>query len=143
MPLPVPEIPENRAAEFARNIVMRFNQAEQNVGREYIATYEQTWGVSELGKGSIHTQQQMQDIINNMPQRTALLLLQSGQRFVQTYGDGLSEQYRRPAWEYSIVSGVVVVGELLPVWRFVPPPPAPEEMTPELPVNHPAQTTVE
>ena len=59
MPLPVPEIPENRAADFARNIVLRFNQAEENVGREYIATYEQTWGVSELGKGSIHTQQQM------------------------------------------------------------------------------------
>lgn len=123
MPLPVPEVPENRAADFARNIVLRFNQAEENVGREYIATYEQTWGVSELGKGSVHTQQQMQDIVNAMPQSTALLLLQSGQRFVQTYGDGLPTQYRQPAWAYTLHnSNTIVIGELLPVWQVVSDP---------------------
>ncbi|MFN9291326.1 MAG: hypothetical protein ACK6EB_24910, partial [Planctomyces sp.] len=114
---------ENRAADFARNIVLRFNQAEENVGREYIATYEQTWGVSELGKGSIHTQQQMQDIVNAMPQSTALLLLQSGQRFVQTYGDGLPTQYRQPAWAYTLHnSNTIVIGELLPLWQVVSDP---------------------
>ena len=118
MPLPVPEIPENRAADFARNIVLRFNQAEENVGREYIATYEQTWGVTELGKGSIHTQQQMQDIVNAMPQSTALLLLQMGERFVATYGDGLPEHFRSPAWNYTIVNNTIIIGTLKAVWEL-------------------------
>ena len=74
MPLPLPEVPENRAVEFARNVVLRYNQAEEAVGREYIATYEQAWGVSELGKGSMHTQQQMQDIIKLLPSFVALRL---------------------------------------------------------------------
>jgi len=79
--------------------------------------------VSELGKGSIHTQQQMQDIVNAMPQSTALLLLQSGQRFVQTYGDGLPTQYRQPAWAYTLHnSNTIVIGELLPVWQVVSDP---------------------
>ena len=125
MPLPVPETPVDRAAEFAKNIVIRANQAEENVGREYIATYQHTWGVSQPGGGSIHTQQQMQDIVNAMPQATALLLLQMGQRFVATYGGGLPEEYRQPAWAYTIHNqNTIVIGDLLPVWQLAPTPQA-------------------
>ena len=123
MALPVPDAPDNSAIEFARNIILRANQATENVGREYIASYQSTWGVTEPGKGSQFSQQFMQDIVNAMPQSTALLLLQSGQRFVQTYGDGLPTQYRQPAWAYTLHNGnTIVIGELLPVWQVVSDP---------------------
>jgi len=142
MSLPVPDAPDNSAIEFARNIILRVNQATENVGREYIASYQTTWGVTEPGSGSRFTQQFMQSIVDSMPQNTALLLLQMGARFVTTYGNGIPEYFRSPAWKYSIVGGNIVIGELLPIWRIAPPPP-PEEVTPALPVNHPAQTTIE
>ena len=120
MPLPLPEVPENRAVEFARNVVLRYNQAEEAVGREYIATFEQAWGVAELGKGSIHTQQQMQDIINAMPQTTAIALLQSGRKFVENYGIALPEHYRQPAWDFTLHNGnTIVIGNLRPEWQVV------------------------
>lgn len=127
MPLPLPDVPQNRAADFARNIILRYNQAEENVAREYIATFEQTWGVFELGKGSIHTQQQMQDIVNAMPQVTAIALLQSGKKFVETYGIGLPTHYQQPAWTYSMHNGnTIVIGELLPYWQAPVEPPQSE-----------------
>ena len=127
MPLDIPEATVDRAVEFAKNIVRRANQAEENIRREYIATFEHTWGIDRIGGGSKHTQLQMQEIIQALSPQIALQLLQMGQRFVKTYGNELPEQYRRPAWEYAIVDGSIVIGELLPVWRFVPPPPPVEE----------------
>ena len=118
MALPVPDAPDNSAIEFARNIILRANQATENVGREYIASYQSTWGVSEPGKGSQFTQQFMQDIVNAMPQSTALLLLQMGERFVATYGDGLPEHFRSPAWNYSIVNNTIIIGTLKAVWEL-------------------------
>jgi len=118
MPLPVPEIPENRAAQYAANIILRANQAEENVGREYIATYQHTWGVSQLGGGSIHTQQQMQDIIDAMPPTTVALLLGMGRQFVSTYGTLLPVEYHKAAWAFEVgANNRVVIGELLPVWQ--------------------------
>jgi len=118
MPLPVLTIPENRAAQFAANIVIRVNQAEENVGREYIATYQHTWGVSQLGGGSIHTQQQMQDIIDAMPPTTVALLLGMGRQFVSTYGTLLPVEYQQAAWAYEVgADSRIVIGELLPVWQ--------------------------
>ena len=118
MPLPVPEIPENRAAEYAANIIIRANQAEENVIAEFIAAYRQTWGVDKLGGGSIHTRQQMQDIIDAIPRTTLLLLLGMGRQFVATYGMDLPVEYHTAAWSYEIRPHTTIfIGELRPVWQ--------------------------
>ena len=60
----------------------------------------------------------MQDIINARPQTTALLLLQMGERFVATYGDGLPEHFRSPAWNYTITNNTIIIGTLKAVWEL-------------------------
>jgi len=118
MPLPVPAIPKNRAAEYAENIIIRANQAEENVINEFIAAYQHTWGVNQLGGGSIHTCQQMQDIIDAMPPTTVLLLLGMGRQFVSTYGTVLPVEYQKAAWSYEMgQDDRIVIGELLPLWQ--------------------------
>ena len=60
----------------------------------------------------------MQAIINAMPQTTALAIIQSAEKFVQTYGDGLEERYESPAFEMTIHnSSTIVIGALKAVWQ--------------------------
>ena len=118
MPLPVPPVPDNTAEVFAANKILRYNQAEEQIIAAYVGTYEDFWGVQWLPKGSRHTTAEMQQIINAMPQTTALAIIQSAEKFVQTYGDGLAERYHTPAFAVTIHNGsTIVVGDLKAAWQ--------------------------
>ena len=118
MPLPVPPIPDNTVENFAANKILRYNQAEEQIIAAYIGTYEDFWGVQWPPKGSRHTTAEMQAIINAMPQTTALAIIQSAEKFVQTYGEGLEERYESPAFELTLHNGsTIVIGNLKPVWQ--------------------------
>jgi len=118
MPLPVPPVPDNTAEVFAANKILRYNQAEEQIIAAYVGTYEDFWGVQWPPKGSRHTTAEMQQIINAMPQTTALAIIQSAEKFVQTYGDGLDIQYHTPAFAVTIHNGsTIVVGDLKAIWQ--------------------------
>ena len=118
MPLPVPQVPDNTAEIFAANKILRYNQAEEQIVAAYIGTFEDFWGVQWPPQGSRHTTPEMQAIINAMPQTTALAIIQSAEKFVQTYGTGLAERYHTPAFEVTIHNGsTIVVGDLKAVWQ--------------------------
>jgi len=118
MPLPVPPVPDNTAEVFAANKILRYNQAEEQIIAAYIGTYEDFWGVQWPPKGSKHTPTEMQAIINAMPQTTALAIIQSAEKFVQTYGEGLEARYESPAFELTIHNGsTIVIGNLKAVWQ--------------------------
>jgi len=118
MPLPVPPVPDNTAEVFAANKILRYNQAEEQIIAAYVGTYEDFWGVQTPPKGSRHTTAEMQAIINAMPQTTALAIIQSAEKFVQTYGNGLPMQYHTPAFVVTIHNGsTIVVGDLKAAWQ--------------------------
>ena len=118
MPLPVPPVPDNTAEVFAANKILRYNQAEEQIIAAYVGTYEDFWGVQTPPKGSRHTTAEMQQIINAMPQTTALAIIQSAEKFVQTYGNGLAMQYHTPAFVVTIHNGsTIVVGDLKAAWQ--------------------------
>jgi len=118
MPLPVPPVPDNTAEVFAANKILRYNQAEEQIIAAYVGTYEDFWGVQWPPKGSRHTTAEMQQIINAMPQTTALAIIQSAEKFVQTYGNGLPMQYHTPAFVVTIHNGsTIVVGDLKAAWQ--------------------------
>ena len=53
-----------------------------------------------------------------MPQTTALAIIQSADKFVQTYGAGLAERYHTPAFAVTIHNGsTIVVGDLKTAWQ--------------------------
>ena len=118
MPLPVPPVPDNTAEVFAANKILRYNQAEEQIIAAYVGTYEDFWGVPWPPKGSRHTTADMQAIINAMPQTTALAIIQSAEKFVQTYGSGLAERYHTPAFVVTIHNrSTIVVGDLKAAWQ--------------------------
>ena len=118
MPLPVPPVPDSSAEIFAANKITRYNQAEQQIIAAYVGTYEDFWGVQWPPKGSRHTPAEMQAIINAMPQTTALAIIQSAEKFVQTYGEGLDDRYESPAFDLMIHNGsTIVIGNLKAVWQ--------------------------
>ena len=110
------------AVEHARNKVLRANQLQETVISGYRATLEDFWGVQWPPKGSRHTTAEMQQIINAIPQSTAIDMLQDSQNmrdFINTAYPGLLEsQYQSPAFELSIHNGnTIVVGPLKPIWQ--------------------------
>lgn len=118
MPLPVPPVPDTSAEVFAANKILRYNQAEEQIIAAYVGTFEDFWGVQWPPKGSRHTTAEMQAVINAMPQTTALAIIQSADKFVQTYGAGLADRYHTPAFQVTIHNGsTIVVGDLKTVWQ--------------------------
>lgn len=130
MPLPVPEPQINVAYDFARNMILRANQAEETLKREYETIFQTLWGVCEPGNGSIHTRSFLQSAFDEFERATAIKLLQMGSQFIATWGNVLRKEYHQPAWSFEIQSGGrIVIGELLPVWRVVEQTPDPEAIS--------------
>lgn len=107
------------ALEHARNKILRANQFHDVVMRDYIATYEDFWGLLPEG-GSRYTTEEMQSVLDAMPQSTAIDILQDSQQFVafvlQAYPGMLPEKYHTSAWNFSIgQSGIQLIG-LRDIW---------------------------
>ena len=135
---PVPEETFD-AREHARNKVLRANQLQETILQHYRATFEDFWGVQNPPAGSRYTTQQMQQIINAIPQSVAIDMLSDsrafGQFIEQAYPGVLPDKYQSTAFETTIHNGnTIVVGPLKDVWKA----PAPPEI--ESPVPQTAET---
>ena len=121
---PVPEETFD-AREHARNKVLRANQLQQSVLDGFRATFEDFWGVQWPPKGSRHTTAEMQQIINAIPQSTAIDMLQDSQAlrdFINAAYPGVLEtQYQSTAFVVTIHNGnTIVIGELKDIWKAPP-----------------------
>lgn len=118
MPLPLPPLPDSTAEILAWNKIERLNQAEEQIGLQFIGAYEEFWGVQWPPRGSRHTTQEMQNVINKMPQATAMAAIQKAEQFISVYGSGIDPRYHTPAFEIAIHNGsTIVVGDLKAVWQ--------------------------
>lgn len=111
------------AAEWARNKVTRANQGRAAILDQFIAMYSDFWGVGEPGRGSRHTPQEMQAIINIMPQATALQMLSDSNAlrdFIVGVAPGaIPAAYMDTAFETTITNSTIVIGNLRPAWQVV------------------------
>ena len=111
------------AGEFARNKVLRANQGRAAILQEFISLYNDFWGVTEPGKGSRHTSSEMQQIINIMPQATALQMLSDSNAlrdFIAGVAPGvIPTAYLDTAFEATITNSTIIIGNLRPAWQVV------------------------
>ena len=109
------------AGEFARNKVLRANQGRAAILQEFISLYNDFWGVSEPGKGSRHTSAEMQQIINIMPQATALQMLKDSNALrdfiVAVKPNVIPAAYLDTAFESTITNSTIIIGNLRPAWQ--------------------------
>ena len=129
MPFEVPTESFN-ANEHARNKLIRANQLEQIILHQFVASYEDFWGVSGsdqttevdgeqvtafVGAGSVYTVEQMQLILDAMPQATAIDVLTDAAQLVGfidlAYPGVLADRYKTAAFTYTIgQSGITLTG---------------------------------
>jgi len=118
------------AVEHARNKVLRANQFQELVIQQFKNAYEDFWGLNPDG-GSRYTAEEMQAILDVMPQTTAIDILGDSSRFVDyisaAYPNQLDEKYQEAAWEFTIGTNGIVITELRPEWM----PKPQEEVAPE------------
>ena len=111
------------AAEWARNKVTRANQGRAAILEQFIAMYNDFWGTTEPGKGSRHSSAEMQQIINIMPQATALQMLSDSNAlrdFIVGVAPGaIPAAYMDTAFETTITNSTIVIGNLRPAWQVV------------------------
>jgi len=111
------------AGEFARNKVLRANQGRAAILDQFVALYNDFWGVSEPGKGCRHTSAEMQQIINIMPQATALQMLRDSNAlrdFIVAVAPGvIPTAYMDTAFETTITNSTIIIGNLRPAWQAV------------------------
>lgn len=109
------------AGEWARNKVTRANQGRAAILDQFIAMYSDFWGVGDPGKGSRHTPQEMQSVINIMPQATALQMLSDSNAlrdFIVGVAPGaIPAAYMDTAFETTITNSTIVIGNLRPAWQ--------------------------
>ena len=107
--------------EWARNKILRANQLQELILQQFMAAYQDFWGVSDPPNGSVHTVQQMQDIINSMPQATALDIMQDSRGFSayieSAYPGVLPAKYHDSAFDVTITNNTIIVGNLKPAWQ--------------------------
>lgn len=109
------------AGEWARNKVLRANQGRAAILEQFIAMYNDFWGTTEPGKGSRHSSAEMQQIINIMPQATALQMLSDSNAlrdFIAGVAPGvIPAAYMDTAFEITITNSTIVIGNLRPAWQ--------------------------
>jgi hypothetical protein len=128
MGYPVPESGFD-AAEHARNKVLRANQLQDIILQQYKDTYQDFWGVTDPPTGSRYTTEQMQQIVNAIPQAVAIDMLQDSRAFADfvntAYPGLLDAKYSASAFTYTLHNGnTIVIGALRPEWAA---PPAEEQ----------------
>lgn len=129
MPFEVPQQSFN-ANEHARNKLLRANQLEQVILQQFVAAYEDFWGVSGsyqttevdgeqvtafVSDGSVYTVEQMQSVLDAMPQATAIDVLTDAAQLVGfidlAYPGVLEARYKTAAFTYTIgQSGITLTG---------------------------------
>jgi len=119
MPYDLPELTFD-AVEHARNKILRANQFQELVIQQFVAAYEDFWGVNPNG-GSRYTTEQMQSILDAMPMATALDILTDASEFKTylntAYPGQLAAKYHESAWAYTASQSGITLTELRPAWQ--------------------------
>ena len=106
--------------DHARNKVLRANQFQELVIQQYKNAFEDFWGLNPDG-GSRYTAQEMQAVLDAMPQSTAIDVLTDAGAFVtyiiSAYPDQLPEKYQSAAWEYTVGENGIIVSSLKEAWE--------------------------
>jgi hypothetical protein len=113
----VPEKNEFDSALWAENKTIRANQTQSGIIANFVAGYEDFWGV-ENGT-SRHTKEEMQAIIDKMP--SALDILTDAYKFkvfaAEAFPGMLDAKYSTGVFAISVNSnGVITVGDLNEAW---------------------------
>jgi hypothetical protein len=120
MPYELPA-PDFDALEHARNKILRANQFQELVIGQFIAAYEDFWGVDPNG-GSRYTVEQMQAVLDDMPMATAMDILTDAlgfKTYLETaYPGQLPEKYHESAWAYTADQNGITLTELRPAWAL-------------------------
>lgn len=108
------------AVEHARNKILRANQFQELVVSQFVATYEDFWGLRPEG-GSRYTTQEMQSILDAMPMATAIDILTDAagfKNYVNTaYPGQLPAKYHESAWDYTVGQTGITLTQLRPEWQ--------------------------
>lgn len=108
------------ALDHARNKILRANQFQELVIQQYKNSFEDFWGLSPEG-GTKYSVEEMQAVLDAMPQATAIDILQDSAGFVayvmQAYPGKLDEKYQASAWNYTIDANGITVTGLKPIWE--------------------------
>ena len=110
------------ALDHARNKVLRANQFQDLVVQQYRNAYEDFWGLNPEG-GSRYSVEEMQAILDAMPQATAADMLADAYQFVlyvtQAYPGELDAKYHDTAWDYTVGEAGIQVIALREAWEPV------------------------
>lgn len=108
------------ALDHARNKVLRANQFQDLVIQQYKNSFEDFWGLSPEG-GTKYSVEEMQAVLDAMPQATAIDVLNDSAGFVaylmQAYPGVLEEKYQSSAWDYTFDANGITVTGLKPIWE--------------------------
>jgi hypothetical protein len=116
---PVPDERFN-ALEHARNKILQANQFQQLVLQQWIATYEEFYGLLPEG-GSRYTTAEMQSVIDAMPAVTARDIVADSAAFVAFVNHAapgaIGDKYQLPAFDLADNGTSITVGDLKPAWQ--------------------------
>jgi hypothetical protein len=132
MPFEVPTEQFN-ALKHAIDKVNQANQFQESIKNQFINAYQSFWGVSGwevphpatqemifVGQGSTYTVEQMQAILDVMPQTTAINVLTDAAAFVAylntAYPNALPERYHTAAFDYTLSESGITLTGLKSVW---------------------------
>jgi hypothetical protein len=107
------------AVQHAANKVARANDFHDLVVATYQQTYRDFWGLLPSG-GSVYSTEQMQAVVDAMPQSTAIQILQHAGAFAAyiatSYPGSLGVQFLDAAFDYTIDEDGLVIGSLKQEW---------------------------
>jgi hypothetical protein len=120
MPYELPT-PTFDAIEHATNRVIRANEFEVLVLQQFREMYHGFWGVSDPPSGSRYTIEQMQAVLDAMPQSTAIDMMTDAAQFFgfvsQAYPGSLPNQYGTAAFDYTFDGQSLTLTGLKAIWE--------------------------
>lgn len=120
MPYELPA-PTFDAVEHASNRVLRANQFEVLVMQQFREMYHDFWGVADPPNGSRYTVEEMQSILDAMPQSTAIDMMTDAEVFFgfvsQAYPGAMPAQYGTAAFDYTFDGQTLTLTGLKTIWE--------------------------
>jgi hypothetical protein len=134
MPFEVPNRPTFDAALWAENKVLKLNQREVEVYRNFINDYESFWEVSGsdktetvdgvevttfVGAGSRHTVEEMQAILDAIGTAGFVAVATASSKmiaYIEDNGGTVPDRYKTAAFEYTIGPSGITLTKLSDAW---------------------------
>lgn len=134
MPFEVPTRPTFDAALWAENKILKLNQRETELFRNFINDYESFWEVSGsdktetvdgvevttfVGGGSRHTVEEMQAILDAIGTAGFIAVGTASSKmiaYIEDNGGTIPDRYKSAAFDYEITQSSIKLTKLADVW---------------------------